>query len=192
MDRYYYMLQDKLAELQRKPYFWLALLFLVSAVICLGALRHNNTTMVSLRSEVYAADKNNGDVEGALDNLRAYVYAHMNTNLSTGTNIRPPIQLKYTYQRLVEQAKPLTNNPQLYIDANNYCQGQVPANCVADYIASHGGVQAKTIPVGLYEFDFISPDWSPDLAGWSLIATIVLAMAAAATFLLSRFSRFKV
>lgn len=191
MDRYYYLLEDKLKSATKKPYFILSILFLISSIICLGALRHNNTTMVKLRDEVYIADKNNADVGMALNKLRAYVYAHMNTNLSTGTNIKPPIQLKYTYERLMEKAKPMTNNPQLYIDANNHCGPQTAANCVADYVSSHGGVEAKTIPVGLYEYDFVSPSWSPDFAGWSLISTIVLGALTAGAFLLGRLGYLK-
>ena len=38
------------------------------------------------------------------------------------------------------------------------------------------GLKGANIPVSLYEFDFISPTWSPDLAGWSMLAAIVLAV----------------
>jgi hypothetical protein len=72
------------------------------------ALRHNNETMVKLRTAVYEADKNSGDVNTTLNKLRKYVYAHMNTDLSSGGNtIKPPIQLQHTYERLqaAEQKK---------------------------------------------------------------------------------------
>jgi hypothetical protein len=51
---------------------WL-FLFIISAVICVAALRNNNQTMIDLREAVYATDKNNGDVNAALNKLRAYV-----------------------------------------------------------------------------------------------------------------------
>jgi len=155
--------------------------------------------MVKLRDDVYQADKDNGDVETALNKLRTYVYGHMNTNLSAGNNIKPPIQLQYTYERLQEQAQAQISESDLYIQAKNYCEQQIPASvsisgrgridCVQNYVLSHGGKKAPAIPVGLYEFDFVSPSWSPDLAGWSLVATIFFAIAAAATFLLSKFTR---
>lgn len=189
MDHYFYQIQDKLSQLLKKPYFIILVLCVASSLVCLVSLRHNNTTMAGLRNKVYSADKDNGNVELALYNLRTYVYAHMNTNLSSGTSIKPPIQLQYTYQRLQDRAKPLVNNPQLYVDANNYCKNQASASCVADYVSDHGGVAAKTIPVALYEFDFISPSWSPDLAGWSLVSTITLGMAAVALFLVGKFTR---
>lgn len=180
------------------PYQVFIALFVVFGVVSVIALRHNNQTMVSLRNAVYTADQNNGNVEVALDNLRAYVYAHMNTDLSSGgSSIKPPIQLKYTYDRLQSAAEAAANNSQLYTDAENYCQAQIPASvsvsgrgrisCVQDYITSHGGKQATTIPVGLYEFDFLSPTWSPDLAGWSLVITAISFLAFAVRFLAKKF-----
>lgn len=173
---------------------WLYL-FIASSIICILALRHNNQTMVSLREKVYVADKNNGDVNTALNNLRRYVYAHMNTDLNSGNNnIKPPIQLKYTYQRLLdsEQAQLQAANSSIYVDAQNYCQAQPGATgllingsvpCVQNYVVNHGvDTTLPPIPAGLYQFDFISPAWSPDLAGFSLIASILLLIACVARF----------
>lgn len=167
-------------------------LFIVSGVICVFALRSNNLTMIKLRNNVYTADQENGNVEGALEKLRAYVGAHMNTNLDTGNgSVYPPIQLKYTYERLeAAQQTDSANNSQLYTDAENYCQqldssafsGRSRVPCVENYVATHG-VSAQAIPPDLYEFDFVSAWWSPDLAGWSLVATIVIGIAAALRFI---------
>jgi len=173
-------------------------LFLVSAVICVFALRGNNETMIGLRNQVYASDKSGQGVEQALDKLRAYVYAHMNTNLSSGGNtIKPPIQLKYTYDRLATAAEQQANNTGLYTAAENYCQAQIPASvsisgrgrigCVQDYISSHGGQQPAAIPVAAYEFDFLSPTWSPDLAGWSLAASAFFLIGTIGSYLIQRF-----
>lgn len=166
-----------------KPWYFLVLAVIVSAV-CVFALRTNNEHMANLRVAVYTADKNNGDVAGALHNLQAYVTAHMNTNLSTGPNaVYPPIQLKYTYARLVQAQAATNGNNQLYTDAQHYCEqqnpngfsGRVRVPCIEQYVESHGGVQmASPIPDALYKFDFISPAWSPDLAGWSLLTATLL------------------
>ena len=183
----------------RNIYRILLVLFIASCLVSLVALRHNNQTMVKLRSAVYTADNNNADVNGALNNLRAYVYAHMNTNLtSDGNSIYPPIQLKYTYQRLqtAAQASVDASNSQIYTDAENYCQLQDPTDfsghnrvpCVTQYVTTHGA-SAQAIPTALYEFDFISPSWSPDLAGWSLVVSGILLIGAAASFVLMRLSR---
>jgi len=176
---------------------WLYL-FAVTAVICVIALRHNNQTMVKLRDQVYAADKNNGDVNGALNKLRGYVFAHMNTSLSTGTTIKPPIQLKYTYQRLydAEYNDLQAANQKIYNDGKNACPG--PSNaydpdrlaCIENYAVNHGVSGANiNIPAGLYEFDFVGPTWSPDLAGWTLLLSAIFFIAFAAKALLVQFKK---
>jgi hypothetical protein len=158
--------------------------FVVSATITAFALRSNNLGMIRLRDAVLQADKDNGDVETALRNLREFVYAHMNTDLASGPNaIRPPIQLKYRYDRLAsgEAQRVADQNKQIYTQAQTECErlfpnsfsgsGRVP--CIKDYVSQHG-VKTNPIPDSLYKFDFISPAWSPDLAGWSLLISIIL------------------
>jgi hypothetical protein len=171
--------KQKITHVVHRAYFPYFVAFVICGLISIGALRHNNTTMVNLRDDVYTADRNNNNVQGALDKLQAYVTSHMNTDLSTANGIKPPIQLAYTYARLEGQAG---SNSSLYTEAENYCQQLIPASvsisgrgrigCITDYVTNHG---AKTVnvPAALYQFDFISPSWSPDLAGWSLVATAI-------------------
>lgn len=158
---------------------------LVSGVVCVFALRSNNLTALKLRDKVNTTDQANGDVEGALRELREYVYAHMNTDLSSGPNaIKPPIQLKYTYDRLVaENLAKNGSNTDIYNEAQKECEKQYPKGyfgagripCVTNYINTHstGNATVTNIPDSLYKFDFVSPLWSPDLAGWSLVLTSV-------------------
>lgn len=165
------------------PWYLLFLLILAS-VVCVTALRNNNLKMIELREAVYKADEKNGDVETALRNLRGYVYAHMNTDLASGSSgIRPPIQLKGRYDRLLagERDRVTTNNSKIYTDAQADCERRFPAGlsgsnripCIQEYIAQKG---AKEQPIqdALYKFDFLSPRWSPDLAGWSMLAAASL------------------
>lgn len=179
------MLQRLKLFFKETPFYVFLIVLALSTAISVYALRHNNLTMVKLRDAVYAADKSGADVNGALNNLRLYVYGHMNTNLSGGENaIKPPIQLKYTYERLAAEAAKEVNDSGLYTKAANYCQEKIPASvsisgrgridCVQDYILSHGGKRAAAIPTALYQFDFVSPSWSPDLAGWSLVLTAIV------------------
>jgi hypothetical protein len=171
-------------------------LAVVGGVICVTALRANNEHMIKLRDAVYAADQKNGDVEAALHNLQAYVTAHMNTDLSAGPDpVYPPIQLRYTYDRLVQaQSDALAQtNTQLYTEAQHYCERQDSTDfsghnrvpCIEQYVQSHG-VTLPPIQDALYKFDFISPTWSPDLAGWSLILTVVSILLFAITFVVDR------
>src|SRR5690348_18457865 len=94
------VMKPLMAKIHKLPRPLLLSLFILSLIVSLIALRHNNEHMVYLRNQLYAADKNNGDVNQALNNLRSYVYSHMNTDLSAGNNgIKPPIQLKYKIGR---------------------------------------------------------------------------------------------
>ena len=165
-----------------KPWYFLAA-FLVFGIICLVSLRHNNEQMVRLRDTVYTADQNGNNVEGALRNLRGYVYSHMNTSLASGPNaVHPPIQLKYTYERIEQSQESALGqgNSALYQAAQNYCDGQSSIgseviSCIQQYAAAHG-VQLAPVPASLYEFDFVSARWSPDLAGWTLVLTVLSAL----------------
>lgn len=180
------MTQKTKNQLSSRVFYGLLLSSLfVCLVISITALRNNNQVMIQLRDDVYTADKNGTDINAPLNKLHSYVAAHMNTNLSSGNNaIKPPIQLKYTYERLLaeQQAKGESANAQVYTDAQNYCQSQNSVDfsgrnrvpCVQEYVSSHGVSLAGDVPVALYQFDFISPVWSPDLAGWSLVATAIL------------------
>lgn len=163
-----------------KPWYFL-IVAVISTVVCVFALRANNQHMVTLRNDVYKADQKNTDVEGALRQLQAYVTSHMNTNLNSGAgSVYPPIQLKYTYERLLQtqQSRLALTNTQLYTEAQHYCEQQNPVDfsghnrvpCIEQYVSSRSpdNVQLPAIPPALYQFAFASPTWSPDLAGWSL------------------------
>jgi preprotein translocase subunit SecF len=153
------MLKETLSYLRHIPSYVFLVLLILSSIVTVTALRHNNQTMIKLRDQVYVVDKNNGDVNAALNELRSYVHGHMNTNLSSGGNsIKPPIQLKHTYERLQAQAEA------------NRKEGEAPV----------------TIPSALYKFDFVSPTWSPDLAGWSLVLSVLLLVAFIVSFTVDR------
>ena len=192
----------KLSFLGHIPYWVFLVLLLVSVAICVSALRSNNQTMIELRNAVYEADENGENVEEPLNELRQYVYAHMNTDLSSGGNaIKPPIQLKYTYERLqaVEDKRVDKENEAVYTRAQAYCEqqnssafsGRSRVPCIEEYVTTHGA-KATEIPPALYQYDFISPMWSPDLAGWSLVISAVLFFAFLGSFLIDRMVKSKI
>jgi hypothetical protein len=183
-------MKKKPAHIQfvKARYFLVAAL--VFGAISVIALRNNNHHMSHLRQAVFTADEQNGDTETALENLRAYVTAHMNTSLTAASNgVYPPIQLKYTYSRLVQAAgsQASSSNNSVYADAQKACEAQIPTgfsgryrlDCIEQYVEAHGGAPVSSIPDSLYKFDFISPTWSPDLAGLSLLATVLSLLGAA-------------
>lgn len=165
-----------------KPWYFLIVAGL-TLVISVAALRNNNTTMIRLRDAVVVADQQNADVELALQDLRRHVYSHMNTDLSSGNNaIKPPIQLKARYERLAgaEQERIKQANTATAIKAEAVCAGQYPSGgynaprvaCVQEYMRVNAQAVAS-IPDSLYKFDFVSPRWSPDLAGISLLLSLL-------------------
>lgn len=177
--------------------------FFAAAGLCLVvgifALRANNLKMVELRSAVYQADKDNGDVSAALTELQHHVTTHMNTNLSSGdSSVYPPIQLKYTYERLRE-ADLRTSNEQVYIDAQAHCERQNTTDfsgrnrvpCIEAYVESHG-TTAKSVPDSMYKFDFVSPTWSPDLAGFSLLGATLFSLLGLTIWLVNRWFKSRV
>lgn len=169
-------------KLRRIKVWWFLLAALLSLLVSVYALRANNLEMVRLKQAVYEADKNGGDVQGALTELQRYVTTHMNTDLSGGANaVYPPIQLKYTYERLLAANKQQqASNEQIYSDAQAHCErlhptgfsGGVRVPCIQEYVRTHGA-GTTMIPDSLYKFDFMSPLWSPDLAGFSVLATLL-------------------
>lgn len=172
---------------------YLIIAFIIGAGGTALALRHNYTQMTQLRSAVYQADQNGQGVEQALQNLRNYVNGHMNTDLTTNDGVYPPIQLKYTYERLqqAERDRVEQTNSAVYTQAQSTCEAQYPGSfsggprvpCIEQYVKDHG-TTAKTIPDAMYKFSFISPNWSPDLAGWLVAISAILAAAAILRFIL--------
>lgn len=169
-------------------YWYFIVIFVVSLFVAAYALRQNNLGAVRLRDKVLEVDKQDGDVEKALRELREYTYSHMNSSLSSDTGIYPPIQLKYRYERLVaaEQKRVEGDNQDIYAAAQRFCEANVPGGlsgsnrlpCIEKYVDDNGQPEAKprSIPDGLYKFDFAAPVWSPDVAGWSIIIALVALM----------------
>ena len=182
------------------PWYFLAIA-LVSGVVFIFAYRHNNVVALDLRDKVLQVDKDNGDVEVALRELREFTYSHMNANLAGGANsIYPPIQLKYRYERLAkaEKEKSAAVNAKVYSDAQATCERLYPASvsggprvpCIQDYVTQHGAKE-QTIPDSLYKFAFVSPIWWSDLAGWSLIVSLLFFLLFAFRYAVERLVRYE-
>lgn len=161
-------------------HWYLGMACLAFALIGVFALRNNNLEMIRLRNEVIAADEKGDGVEEALYRLRKHVYSHMNTSLSDDSGIYPPVQLTKTYERLLDSERQRVSsfNKKVLDDAVALCEQKFPAGelrngrvqCVQDYVSSNT-ISENQIPKELYQFDFVSPKWSPDLAGLSLLAS---------------------
>lgn len=179
----------------------LVVLAAVCTVLTVLFLRANNMRMIELRQAVYAADEQDGDVEAALRALRQHVYGHMNTNVRSGsTTSEPPIQLVGRFNRAVaaEQARIAASggSNRVYVEAQKACENPnvpltVRAKCVQDYVAANGASvpQLQLPPKEIYTFDFVSPRWSPDAAGVSLVFAVVFTCLLAVRLLFGRVAK---
>ena len=165
-----------------KTKIWqLALFFVVSLLMSAWALRQNSLRLGPLVEAVAVADREGGDVDGALRDLANYVTNHMNTRLSA------PVQLPYTYQRavdkLVEEARVQVNGD-IYKEAQAVCEDPnillvARAACIQDYVTKNAapGKEPQDIKfpdTAIYTYSFASPLWSPDLAGWLTLVSVIL------------------
>ncbi len=165
---------------------FLFILTTISIFVTLQAYIGNSAEAKRRYDALIAVDAAGGDVEKSLLELRTYIYRHMNTTIGSPTGIRPPIQLKGTYDRLVaaEKARVKAANDDLYNKAQKECErlfpeglsgrGRIP--CITEYVTKNAIVE-QPIPDGLYKYDFAPPIWSPDTAGFGMLATVILAAA---------------
>ncbi len=183
------MKTKKTSEIVQKTYSLLSVpLLIVVFFLCICAasyeLRQNNIHMIKLRQNLLVADTLGVNVEPALNDLRIYVFGHMNTNVNTNGSSEAPIQLVNTYYRAILQVEAqdaVRNGTQaLYNSAITSCSAQGSdlyknVTCVENYLITHGnGLKNQNLPSkGLYQFNFISPKWSSDLAGWLIVLSIL-------------------
>jgi hypothetical protein len=164
----------------------LILLTAVMMALTVWMLRQNNLTMVELRNEVIRLDRETGDINKvtpAVEKLGNYVLSHMNTNMGT------PLELPGTYNSAVEKIRRKAEatgsaNSAIYAEAQRVCEDPsvlltVRAQCMQDYITANakpGSVpeDLKFPDKALYSYNFASPAWSADLAGLSLLASVIL------------------
>jgi len=166
-------------------------LFLVSIALSFIGLSMNSREAKARYDTLISVDQAGGDVEAALNDLRTYIYSHMNTQIGSDTGIKPPIQLQGTYQRIVtgREREAGQTNEELYQQAQDDCERRNPngfsgsnrLDCIAAYVDDNGVQEGVDIVVedDLYKFDFAPPRWSPDLAGFSIVLTAVFGILTA-------------
>jgi hypothetical protein len=178
----------------------LLIVLLLVTLVAATFLRMNNLGMVDRRSAVLAADEQ-GDkqaVKSALLELQRYMSSHMNTELNGG------LYLSHSYERdraaALEAATGSTNpNSAVYQQASVECRSRFRGGvasfrndyvqCVVEKVGSLSSgqdpAQGLKLPrAGNYHYDFVSPSWTPDLAGLTvaigilIIVVIVVRLAA--------------
>lgn len=186
-------IKQNIKRLQRVRTWQLLLVLIVALLVAATFLRLNNIGMVERRKAVVAADKSGTqeDIQNRLYDLQRYVSAHMNAD--TGK-----IALQEQYARDSERIKraaeaEASSNPNgnVYQKAAEVCDpiGRAQGwrwpdpryiSCIdtelSKYPASSGGAAKVQLPdINQYYHSFVSPIWSPDFAGFSVLVCIVLA-----------------
>lgn len=174
--------------LRRVKVWHLVVLFVIAFAASLVLLRQNNLGMVERRNLVKQADEQAKDIQKALDELQRYVTTHMNTAMG-----EKGIYLEHSYQRAYDQAvqeglRDDSASRSLYENADAQCQAvfnrtsSFPeyTQCVAEKLASHQGsdplANARVPSVDVYRYNFVSPAWSPDAAGFAVLVTALLGL----------------
>jgi hypothetical protein len=166
----------------------LIILLIMAAFLSATFLRLNNIGMIERRTAVITAD-DAGNAETTITrlyDLQRYVSAHMNTDMGKG------LYLEASYKRDVQtaynKASSDTNpNGNIYKKVQEVCAPrftrwslayvQCTSSELAKYPAATNLVSDVQLPkADAYLHVFISPLWSPDFAGWSVLVCIALIL----------------
>lgn len=174
--------------LQAVKTWQLVVLLLIFGFIAATFLRLNNIGMVQRREGVINADKG-GDpnaITQRLYDLQQYVSTHMNTDLGRG------VYLESTYAKDLQkwqenQYGDANPNGNIFKKAQDVCApqftrwSQAYVLCVDNELAKYPAAKDPATDTSkprqeAYIHDFESPVWTPDFAGWSLVACAVISL----------------
>ncbi|MBP6037738.1 MAG: hypothetical protein KA604_00175 [Candidatus Saccharimonas sp.] len=173
-------------QLQKVKTWQLALLLVLMLFITATFLRLNNIGMVERRNAVSAADKS-GNIEyisARIYDLQRYSAAHMNAD--TGTFYLQEQYNRDAQKALSDTANSSVESARANAEAEAVCHPQFRGyssaymQCFLAELAQYPS--AETLPEpklpdpALYRYGFVSPLWSPDFAGWSVLVCIFIIL----------------
>ncbi len=184
-------LRIALARLRIIRTWQLVVMLIIGLVLSVSFLRINSLGMDARRDEVYEADKtgNAEEIRAALLELQQFVSSHMNTSLGDG------LYLEESYNRdreSVLNTAAIAQNPnsavyqQASIECRNRFQGGVASfrndyvACVSERVRALSPSDDPEAGLNLpkaeqYHYNFASPIWSPDLAGFAVLFCIIIS-----------------
>lgn len=174
-------------QLQRVKTWQLLILLLLCGFIAATFLRLNNIGMVQRRDAVISADKAGDDtaIQERLYDLQRYVTSHMNADMGF---VYLEHQYKRDSQRVIDAASGDGNpNGNIYKKAQETCApkfssySQAYLQCTVDYLAQFAPANNPSSVVELpkadaYRHSYASPLWTPDFAGFSLLAGLLILL----------------
>ncbi len=180
-------LRRTMKELQRVKTWQLVIMLILAGFIAATFLRLNNIGMIERRAAVLSADKSGDEqnITNRLYDLQRYVSAHMNTNMGNGIYLQN--QYNRASQAIVDAASAqATPKGNVYKEINDACKAIYHSytpyfQCVTDRLSKAPGVADPVTNVNLpkadiYKYNFSSPFWSPDFAGWSTLVCVVIGL----------------
>jgi hypothetical protein len=178
-------------RLQRIKTWQLVILLILMSFIAATFLRLNNIGMIQRRDAVLQADKGTDSTvtQTRLYDLQRYVSSHMNAHMGT---IYLESQYKRDTQKIIDSASSNTSyeDAKPFKDAQAVCApryanlggySQAYQQCVIDQLDGRGSSANLTTNLQLpkadqYRFSFAAPVWSPDFAGFSVLACIIIVL----------------
>jgi hypothetical protein len=172
-------------QLQHIKSWQLVILLVLVGFIAATFLRLNNIGMAQRREAVLSADKA-GDpeaIKGRLYDLQRYVSTHMNADMGS---IYLENQYKRDSQITIDKASRVNNpNGNIYKKAQEVCAprfthySQAYLQCTVDYLtqyspAGNSDSTVKLPKADAYRFSYLSPLWSPDFAGFSVLICLLI------------------
>ena len=180
-------LRQGVRQLQRVKTWQLVVLLLLVLFIAATFLRLNNIGMIERRSAVLAADEagNTEDMKRRLYDLQQYVSSHMNTDMGRGIYLEA--QYNRDRQAAYDAAAAASSSGQnIYKQITDSCRAQFNAwapyfQCVQDRLDTSAPAQDPSENLVLprpesYRHVFVSPVWSADFAGLSVLVAGVLVV----------------
>lgn len=179
-------IRKSIKDLQRIKTWQLLLLFILLCFVAATFLRLNNIGMVQRREAVLNADAagNEEAIIERLYDLQRHVSSHMNTSLGQG------VYLENSYntalQNWIEKQYGTANpNGNIYNQADAVCAPQFSSysyaylQCITNELEKFPAADAPANDSSrprqeAYIFNYASPLWSPDFAGWSILACVLV------------------
>jgi hypothetical protein len=173
-------------QLQRIKTWQLVIVLILMSFVAATFLRLNNIGMVERREAVINADEKGDDevTVNRLHDLQQYVSSHMNTDMGKG------VFLTGARKRDAEEAYAYVSNDSnpngnIYKKAQEVCAPQFTSysyaylQCTMNELAKYPGSsnlisQIQLPPAEAYLRVYVSPLWSPDFAGWSVVICVVI------------------
>lgn len=172
--------KHNIKQLELVKTWQLLVLLLLVGFISATLLRLNNIGMVERRTAVLNADKSGStdDIARRLYDLQRYVSSHMNTDMGRGIYLQE--QYNKDRQKAMDRAATTgSSNGNIYKKITDECRALYSAwtpyfQCVQDRLnastPADDPVQKAALPKPeAYRHVFVSPIWSPDFAGLSVL-----------------------